>query len=70
MLTKSRGITVARYTYTLTLVARSKKEKTNVSKTHTIMLEVEHEDHRNIDFALKIAEGIEDVYEHLEGDKE
>ena len=70
MFTKSRGITVPKYTYNIILIGRSKKEKTNVSKAHTIMLEVEYEDHRNIDFAVAIAEGIEDVYEKLEGGKE
>jgi len=70
MFTKSRGITVAKYTYNLVLIARSKKEKTNMSKSLTIISEVEHEDQRNLNFALKIAESIEDVYEELEGDKE
>ena len=70
MFTKSRGITVSKYTYDLVLIARSKKENTNMSKTHNIISEVEHEDQRNIDFALAVAEGIELVYEHLEGGKE
>ena len=70
MFTKSRGITVAKYTYNLVLIARSKKEKTNMSKSLTIVSEVEHEDQRNLNFALKIAESIEDVYEELEGGKE
>ena len=70
MFTKSRGITVAKYTYNLVLIARSKKEKTNMSKSLTIISEVEHEDQRNLNFALKIAESIEDVYEELEGDTE
>jgi len=70
MFTKSRGITVSKYTYDLVLIARLKKEKTNVSKSLNIISEVEHEDQRNIDFALAVAEGIELVYEHLEGGKE
>ena len=70
MFTKSRGITVAKYTYDLVLIARLKKENTNASKSHNIISEVEHEDQRNIDFFIAVVEGIEAVYEHLEGGKE
>tara|TARA_R100001086_G_C11616736_1_gene197610 strand:- start:74 stop:286 length:213 start_codon:yes stop_codon:yes gene_type:complete len=70
MFTKSRGITVSKYTYDLVLIARLKKEKTNVSKSLNIISEVEYEDQRHIDFAVAVAEGIEVAYEHLEGGKE
>ena len=68
MFTKSRGLTVAKYTYDLVLIARSKKDL--IHQKVTIIPEVEYEDHRNIDFAVAIADGIEDVYEKLEGGKE
>ena len=70
MFTKSRGITIAKYTYDLVLIARSKKENTNMSKTHNIISEVEHELQRDLDFFIAVVEGIEAVYEHLEGNKD
>ena len=70
MFTKSRGITVAKYTYDLVLIARLKKEKTNASKSLNIISEVEHEHPRDLDFFIAVVEGIEAVYEHLEGGKE
>ena len=70
MFTKSRGITVSKYTYDLVLIARLKKEKTNVSKSHNIISEVEHELQRDLDFFIAVVEGIEAVYEHLEGNKD
>ena len=70
MFTKSRGITISKYTYDLVLIARSKKENTNVSKSHNIISKVEYEHQRDLDFFIAVVEGIEAVYEHLEGNKD
>tara|TARA_R100001086_G_C11666072_1_gene211611 strand:+ start:167 stop:298 length:132 start_codon:yes stop_codon:yes gene_type:complete len=42
----------------------------NRVKSNIIIEDVEHEDIRNVEFFTAIVQGIEDVYEHLEGDKE
>jgi len=70
MFTKSRGITVSKYTYDLVLIARLKKENTNASKSHNIISKVEYEHQRDLDFFIAVVEGIEAVYEHLEGNKD
>ncbi len=69
MFTKSRGITVSRHSYRLVLEARPHNEMNRV-KSNIIIEDVEHEDIRNVEFFTAIVQGIEDVYEHLEGDKE
>ena len=69
MFTKSRGITVSRHSYRLVLEARPHNEMSRV-KSNIIIEDVEHEDIRNVEFFTAIVQGIEDVYEKLEGGKE
>ena len=70
MFTKSRGITIARHSYRLVIESVSQTDLTNQRVSHIIVDQVQHEEIRNLDFFQKVIEGIEDVYEHLEGGTE